>query len=95
MKIMIACGSGVATSTIMASRVKSLLEKHNLKADIIQCSMTEVSTCNPEDTALIVTSLGKLQVKDIPVVVAIPYISGVGGEAVDEKIVSILKERLK
>mgnify|MGYP002390918712 CR=1 FL=1 len=92
---MIACGSGVATSTVMASRVKSLLDKHNLKAEIIQCSMNEASTCSPADTALIVTSLGKLNVKDIPVVVAIPYITGIGAEAVDEQIVSILKERLK
>jgi len=94
MKIVIACGSGVATSTIMASKVKALLEKNNLRADIVQCSMNEVSTCKPEDTALIVTSLGQLKSKDIPVVVAIPYIAGFGEEAVDAKILAILKERL-
>lgn len=95
MKIMVACGSGVATSTLMASKVQALLDKNKIRAEIVQCSMNEVSTCKPEDTALIVTSLGQLKSDTIPVVVAIPYIAGFGEETVDAKILAILKERIK
>ena len=90
MKIIIACGSGVATSTMIASKVEDLLKKLGLKAQVIQCSLTEVEGYL-DGATLVVTAMGRLEVKsDIPVVVALPYITGMGAEATDAEIERIL-----
>ena len=92
MKIIIACGSGVATSTLIASKVEDLLKKHNIKAQVIQCSLNEVDGLL-KDATLVVTSMGKLTVKgDVQVIVALNYITGVGAEATDAEIERILLE---
>lgn len=95
MKIVIACGSGVATSTVIAERVSELVKNNGFQARIVQCSMNEVDT-QAQDATLIVTSLGKLKVSaNVPIVVAFSYITGLGGEATDEKILEILREASK
>ena len=92
MKIVIACGSGVATSTLFASKVEDILKRNNLKAQVIQCSLNEVDGFLKGAT-LVVTSMAKLKIKeDIPMVVALPYLTGVGAEATDAEIERILLE---
>ena len=92
MKIIIACGSGVATSTLIASKVEDILKKHNLKAQVIQCSLNEVDGLL-KDATLVVTSMGKLKVEgDVPIIVALPYITGVGAAETDAAIERILLE---
>ena len=91
MKIVIACGSGVATSTVIAEKVAGLVKENGFKAQIVQCGVNDVES-QARDAALVVTSLGRLKVDaDVPVVVAFSYITGLGGEETDAKIVEILK----
>lgn len=42
--IIIACGSGVATSTIISRKVKELLEKNHIQCNIIQTSIHTLDT---------------------------------------------------
>ncbi len=91
MKIIVACGSGVATSTVIASKVEEILKKNNMKAQIIPVSLSEVPN-NLKDATLVVTSMGRLEAPGVPVVVAFPYITGVGAEETDAQIEKILKE---
>jgi len=89
MKILVACGSGVATSTLIAAKVEELLKKNKLKAQVVQCSLNEVEG-NLKDADLVVTAMGRLKVKDVPLIVALPYITGVGTEVTDAAIEKIL-----
>lgn len=92
MKIVIACGSGVATSTVIAERVAGLVKANGFKAQIVQCSMNEVES-QAKDAALVVTSLGRLRISaDVPLIVAFSYITGLGGDETDAKIVDILRK---
>ena len=92
MKIVIACGSGVATSTLIAMKVENILKKLDIKAQVIQCSLNEVDGYLKGAT-LVVTSMAKLKISaDVPIVVALPYITGVGAEATDAAIEKILLE---
>jgi PTS system galactitol-specific IIB component len=91
MKIVVACGSGVATSTVIASKVQDLLDRNNLKAQIVQCTLHEVDSY-AKGAKLVVSSMPGLRVSDVPVVVAFPYITGLGTEELDEKILSILMD---
>lgn len=91
MKIVVACGSGVATSTVIASKIKELLDKNDLKGNIVQCTLHEVDS-HVKGATLIVSSMPNLVVKDVPVVVVFPYITGIGVEELNETILAILKE---
>jgi len=92
LKIIIACGSGVATSTVIAEKVSQIVKKNHFDAQIIQCSMSEVDS-NLSGAALVVTSLAKLKISaDVPLVVAFSYITGIGTEETDAKIENILRE---
>lgn len=91
MKIVVACGSGVATSTVIAERVERLAKENGFKVRIAQCSMNEVES-EAKDAVLVVTSLGRLKVSvKVPIVVAFSYITGVGGDITDAKILEILR----
>lgn len=90
MKIIIACGSGVATSTMIAAKVEDLLKKNDIKAQVIQCSLNEVNG-HLKGATVIVTAMGRLEVNsDVPVVVALPYITGLNAEVTDAEIEKIL-----
>lgn len=91
MKIVVACGSGVATSTVIASKVAQLLKKNNIAADIIQCTIHEVAS-NQEGASLIISSMPGIKVSTTaPILVAFPYITGIGEDEMDQKILDILK----
>ena len=42
--VVIACGSGVATSTIIYGGVESLLKKSGIPYNLVQCSFTELQS---------------------------------------------------
>lgn len=91
-KIVVACGTGVATSTLVHQRLDDFLAKNSIVADVCQCTFTEIEGNIDENTVVIIASskVGD-EVGGVPVLVSIPYISGVGIEAFEKKILAYLK----
>lgn len=98
LKIVVACGTGIATSTHVAVKLRELLArrgKENL--DIVQCRVPEI-TSYVHDADLVVSTA---QVPfDIPVPVftnAIAFLTGIGVEElvdeIDKKLDAILAGR--
>ena len=75
-KIIVACGGAVATSTMAAEEIKELCQSHNIPVELIQCRVNEIETYMDGD---------------IPLVHGMPFISGVGIEALQNKILTILQ----
>lgn len=89
-KILVACGAGIATSTVVANRVENLIKDNHLDAVIDQCKITEVK--GKQSGADLIVSSTILPTKyNIPAIVATAYISGIGMDKLDEKILSYLK----
>lgn len=90
-KIIVACGTGIATSTLVVQKLKDLIDSNNLSIDIQQGTYTEVEGFIDADTVLVISSsnIGK-EIKGVPVLVAIPYISGINVEMFEEKIINII-----
>lgn len=89
-KILVACGAGIATSTVVASRVENLIKDNKLDAQIEQCKITEVKS--KQSGADLIVSTTILPTKyDIPAFIATAYISGIGMDKLDEKILNFLK----
>ena len=91
-KIIVACGGAVATSTMAAEEIKELCAEHNIELDLVQCRVTEIETYMDDADLICPTARVDRQFGDIPLVHGMPFISGVGIEALKQKILTILTE---
>ena len=90
-KIIISCGSGIATSTMAAVAVKGILESLNKDMAIIKCSVQEIQS--HIDGAILIVSTAQVPFKtDIPVVSGVPFLTGVGKDKTIEEIKNILQK---
>jgi len=87
--VLVACGTGIATSTVVAERVKKLLEDNGIKADVIQCKIAEVASKGAD---LLVTTSILPRTYSFPVVNAMGYLTGIGTEKIDNEIIKHLKD---
>lgn len=90
-RILVACGSGIATSTVIANRVKKLCEDNGFTVKVEQRKITEVEGLAP-DFDLIVSSTRVPATVKTPAVFAINYLTGINKEATDAQVIKILKE---
>jgi PTS system galactitol-specific IIB component len=88
-KIVVACGTAIATSTHVAIKIKELLEERGLKIHTIQCRVPEVPSLAPDADLVVATAQVPFDI-DIPVVDGIPFLTGIGVKEVIDKIEEIL-----
>lgn len=89
--VIIACGSGIATSTMISMRVEDILNQNGIAHEIIQCSINEIDSY--EDRGDVIVSSTQLQkTYSIPAVMGIGFISGIGAEEAEQQLVEILSQ---
>lgn len=92
-KILIACGSGVVTSTIARKKVEELLDSHGYKGkyEIAQVPMTAVVDKSKHADFVVATAVSP---KDLhcPYVDGKPYLMGRGEDEPSEKILKLMKK---
>lgn len=88
--LLIACGAGIATSTIVVNKVEELVKKNNLDVEIKQIKISEASSMQNE-ADLIVSTTMLPTTYSIPAIIATAYITGFGEEELEEEILSHLK----
>ncbi len=87
--IIVACGAGVATSTLICDRVQKLLSSQHIQANIIQCTLGDISRY-VDQANVIVTSMKVDRSYSIPIVLGISFITGVGVEQTEKEILESL-----
>ena len=90
-KILVVCGAGVATSTVVVKKLEEKLGERGIPIQVDQCKATEV----PFKAAgydLIVTTTLLGEVKGTPVVQTVSFLTGVGLEGDIQRIIDILGE---
>ncbi len=90
-KILIACGSGIATSTVIADRVKNICESNGFKVNVQQVKVVQVENMAKEFD-LIVASTKIPDTVKVPYVFALNYLTGINREKTDQEILDKLKE---
>lgn len=90
-KILVACGSGIATSTVIAVRVRKLCESNGFKVTTQQVKVVEVVKLSPEYDLIVSSTRIPSSVKT-PAVFAISYLTGINAEGTDKEIISKLKQ---
>lgn len=91
-KIMVACGSGVATSEMVAARLRRLLAEKNVEAEIVAVDVTHV------DEALAGADVFVPVVKpehdyDVPTVSGVAFLTGMNQDKELDRLLALLGER--
>lgn len=88
-KIIVACGSGIATSTILCTKIEELLDENDIAYELIQCSIMEIE--GYEYSGDVIVSSTQLQREySIPAVMGIGFITGIGEEEAKQQLLQIL-----
>lgn len=90
-RIIFACTSGIATSTIATEKVKNYCAQHGVEVENIQSDVATVQSQDGVADLIIVTSKVGFKLEKTPIINGVPLITTIGEEEVLAKIVSILK----
>lgn len=95
-KIIVACGAGVVTSTTAMKKLNEELQARGYEEGqdykLIQTSVQSVeSMADQADMAITTTQYDNDSIK-IPVVNGLPLLTGIGADAVIDKVENLIKE---
>lgn len=90
-KILVACGNGVATSTLVGKAIKETCEEAGIPVSITQCKLLEVES-KAENFDLVVTTGTFSGDVNVPVVSGIAFLTGVNKEQTMQEILDHLKQ---
>ena len=91
--IIVACGSGVATSNIAAEKLKDLLRDRNIRAEVraVDIKSLEMEARHADLLVTITPYAARDQELGIKVLSGIPLLTGVGVDQLMEQIVELNK----
>ena len=91
-RIYLACGAGLATSEVIAQRVRSFLEEHGLASsvELITCSIADANKCAQEQDLVISTNPHAMTVA-CPVLNGMPFLTSAGKAKVQNDILKHIK----
>jgi PTS system galactitol-specific IIB component len=89
-KILVACGTAIATSTVVAKKLGEVLQKRGIAVTIDQCKASEVPS-RAASYDLIVSTTEVDGTAGKPLVRTLSFLTGIGIDADVEKIAGYLK----
>ena len=90
-KVLVACGSGVATSTVAKNAVAEIAEKAGVPVEIYKSTIAEV-LAKQHDVDVVLTTANYRKPLDKPYMSVFGLISGVGKDAAEKKLADLLKK---
>ncbi len=88
-KILVACGTAIATATVVAGKIKQAFDKLKIPVTIVQCKASEVQgkieVFDP-DVIVANTPISEKAAKGKPVINGVPFLTGIGEKEALKKI---------
>ena len=91
LKIYIACGSGIATSTVVAEKIKEILQAENIQAVITKGNLNQIEALDGHVDIIMCTAMYRKPTQT-PILPVFGLISGINEDAIKQKIISKCKE---
>jgi len=88
----IACGVGIATSTVLVAKMEKLLIEYQLKANILQCALDNLEHYI-DQADLIITTMPLKKRYSKPIVNGIPLLTGMETERTIKEILKYLNAK--
>ncbi|GLI20205.1 PTS galactitol transporter subunit IIB [Tepidanaerobacter syntrophicus] len=90
-KILIACGSGIATSTVAQKKIEEILKEEKIPAEIIKGTVSQVQYLQDNvDIIMLTTKYNKPLTK--PIISVFGLISGINEEQIKKEIIDACKQ---
>ncbi|OIJ12578.1 PTS galactitol transporter subunit IIB [Anaerobacillus alkalilacustris] len=89
--ILIACGAGIATSTVVNDAVNTICVENGIEANLIQIKITEVGGYVDTADLLISTTIVQKEYP-FPVINARAFLTGMGLDEIKDEILQELKK---
>lgn len=92
-KIVLACGSGIATSTAVAQKVTDLLNSNGYTGqfNIVQCAIAEAkSQC--DGAAMLISTTVAPNDLPCPYVNGVPFLTGIGRPAAEKEVLDAMAQ---
>lgn len=88
-RILVACGTAIATSTVVARAIEEALKERGISVITRQCKATEVPSL-VHGMDLVVTTTPVPGNLGVPVIQTLAFLTGIGKEAVIEQVIKAL-----
>ncbi|QSX08171.1 PTS sugar transporter subunit IIB [Alkalibacter rhizosphaerae] len=92
-KILVACGTAIATSTVVAKKIEKLCKDQGIPCMLVQCKATEAlsksKTLQPD---VIVSTIELPEITEIPVINGRPFLTGVELDETVEALLATIKD---
>ncbi|UOR11412.1 PTS sugar transporter subunit IIB [Halobacillus amylolyticus] len=90
-QVLVACGAGIATSTVVNGAIKEMAKEHDLKVDLVQIKVAEVGSYVDTADLLVTTAMTKKEYP-FPVINARSFLTGIGTEDTKKQILEELQK---
>ncbi len=92
-KVLVACGSGVATSTVAQAAVKEIAEHAGIPVQIFKGTIGEVGV-KQHDVDVVCTTTAYRKPLDKPLLSVFPLISGINKDKCEADLIALLQKVL-
>jgi PTS system galactitol-specific IIB component len=91
LRVLVACGAGIATSTVVMKKVEDLFKENDIAADFIQIKIAEAASKQDEADMLISTTVLPTTYK-IPAIKAMGFLTGINQDQLEKQIIETAKK---
>jgi PTS system galactitol-specific IIB component len=85
------CGTGGVTSGVVADKIREICARHNIDVEVQTGKALEVQSRIDAAHYDLIASATRVKETTVPVINCMAFLSGVGEEALEQKIVDLLK----
>lgn len=91
LNVLVACGAGIATSTVVMSKLEKLFEENNIDVELHQIKIAEAASKQKDADMLISTTILPTEY-DIPAIKAMGFLTGIGVDKLQDEIIETAKK---
>ncbi|VDG22606.1 PTS sugar transporter subunit IIB [Lactiplantibacillus mudanjiangensis] len=89
--VLVACGAGIATSTVVMKKVEELFAENNIDVNLIQIKIAEAGS-RQEDADMLISTTVLPTTYSIPTIKAMGYLTGLGVDKLNQEVIDTAKK---
>ncbi len=92
-RIYLVCGTGIATSSMLRSKIQDFLEDHGIRATITQYRVAELNASRIDADVIVATTIIPPDIRQVATVLdGIPLITGIGQDKLFQDLLDVLRK---